>query len=374
MTGITIIGPYPPHKGGISKICSEQIASLYSKADIHLISFKHIYPNFLYPGGTVNSNAVIPDNKNIYVRRIISWYNPISWIRSAYQIKTNSVHIHWWAYQLFPIFFTILIIARLRKIKTILEIHNIASHEPNPLERLVTRIIFKLPSHLVVHAKQNKEALLTRFGTSLDRVSVIPMGIDFYKGNMTKKEAIQIVNRELKVNLTGNDKMLLCFGIIRDYKGIDDMLNALALIEDTNVKLIIAGKPWVKWDTYQMIIDEKELQERVCLYLDYVPDDLVTPLHIAADLVILPYKYFDAQSAAGLTALAYNKALVVTAGGGLPELVNDRKEYIANASDPQDLAKKIIRAVKMKKQNISNIPDAYSWDSITNALLELHTS
>ena len=126
--------------------------------------------------------------------------------------------------------------------------------------------------------------------------------------------------------------ILLFFGNIRPYKGLDTLLEATAKIDDSHIKLIIAGQPWDGFEPYQSLIDKYRLHNRITKFLEFIPDEKLAQLLQAADLVVLPYKQLESASGPATAALAFEKPLVVTNTASLAELVIYKNTIVVNCS------------------------------------------
>ena len=374
---ITIIGTLPPIKG-ISEYCLQQTESLSNLCQINFINFHSIYPEFLYPGGEtkeINWNYKFEKSESVKVSSIINWWNPISWIRAGFAISSKIVHLHWWSYILFPIFITIILIAKLTNKSVIVTAHNTKGHESNRVDFLSSKLIFNIADKVIVHADNNKEQLMDVFGICKDKIKVLPYGVldSYLDKNISKKEALS------KLNLSGDNQYILFFGTIREYKGLDDLLKAYNMVrkELDNVKLIIAGKNWENWNKYQRLIDDMDLSSKSILKLSFIPSNEVKYYFKAADLLVLPYKHFESQSGPGNIALAFDLPLLVTNVGGLPELTTI-KNQVAKPGDPKDLGEKIINILEHKSLRIriikgSNlIKKKNNWSKIADETVKIY--
>lgn len=169
------------------------------------------------------------------------------------------------------------------------------------------------------------------------------------------------------------------FGNIREYKGLDILLKALKFVvnELEDVILVIAGKPWIDWGRYKKIINKEALEKHVIKKLDFIPPSDVEHYFAASDIVVLPYKEFESQSAVGALALPFKKPLIVTNVGSLPDFVKD-KRVIAKSNDAEDLARKIIQVLNDKKllekseKDLEELIEKYNWDKIAKKTIELY--
>lgn len=376
MGDITIIGTWPPLKG-ISPYCEALVSSLSRSAKINFISFRKIYPEFLYPGGTKHSGITdfSPKLNQVEVREIITYYNPLSWISAALAIKGNIFHVQWWAHVLAPIYFVILSIAKIRGKKIVITIHNVSAHENNVVTHLFNKAVLILGDRYIVHSISNKETLRKEYGIIEELIEVVPHGIlePMEYTNISKEDA------RAYLQIPQNKKVLLHFGTIRDYKGIDILLEAIAELKKNvpEIILLIAGKPWENWEKYEQIIKQNNLEAFVIKRLDFIPPNEIEYFYAASDLLILPYKYFNSQSGVGAQALAFRKPMIVTKVGGLPEYVRN-EQAIAKPNDKTDLASKIAEILTNPQlynelvKNMEAIRDEYAWDKIAQRTIEVY--
>lgn len=374
---VTMIGTLPPIKG-ISPYCTELLKALSKHAEVEFIGFKSIYPDFLYPGGTTfqDDKYEMPKVENAKIRNMLTWYNPLSWLWAGLTVKGDIVHAQWWAHPLAPIFFVTLSIAKLGGKKIVVTVHNVQPHEKNRTNEFLNSVIFRLADSFIVHSEENKKSLSRIYNVNFDQISVIPHGTltPVAIRGITKDAAREFLN------IPVNKKVLLFFGIIRDYKGLDILLKAMAQItkKHDDVILLIAGKPWEDWSKYQKIINENILEQHIIKKLDFIPPSEVEYYFSASDLVILPYKYFDSQSGIGALALPFKKPMVVTNVGGLSDFVKD-EVAIFQPNDEKDLAKKIIQLLgnenllKDLSKDSENLSKKYSWDKIAKEALKVYT-
>ncbi|MCP4691822.1 MAG: glycosyltransferase [Desulfobacterales bacterium] len=169
-----------------------------------------------------------------------------------------------------------------------------------------------------------------------DRVSLIPHGLlDFH----VKSDADRTVIRR-EMGFRSGDKVILLFGAIRSYKGVDTALEAFSRVYEKfpRARLLIAGKTWEDWTPYARRIEALNIQKAVVARLDYIPSGEVYRYFTASDLVLLPYHRFDSQSGVGATAVSFRKPLIVSSVGGLPNLVADPR-CVTPPNDPAALAR-----------------------------------
>lgn len=364
---ITLLTSTYPDKG-ISIYSDHLIRALSSaRADLEVISFDHMYPEFLYPNGSKDENKR-DYSTNLPCRRIINWYDPLSWFRAGLLAKGDVVHVEWWTHMLFPVYFIFLLINKtFRKKKVIITMHNVVSHENRVISKVLNKIITLFGDRFIVHNNKNKIEMHDLYSVGLDRITVIPIGIynnaNYQKQNKDKARK--------KIGLSQNDIYLFFGGHIRDYKGLDVLLRAFSLVikEVTGLKLIIAGTLWGKWDKYQTLIDKYKLKDSIIKKLEYISDEYLSELLSASDLVVLPYKRFSSSSGFVKTVMYFEKPIISTNVGDMGEVIGDNK-LLARPNDPTDLADKITKALTDSsilttlEKNIKNSKAKFSWEQI----------
>jgi glycosyltransferase involved in cell wall biosynthesis len=179
-----------------------------------------------------------------------------------------------------------------------------------------------------------------------------------------------------KLGLEVGQKLILFFGFIRQYKGLDLLLKAMAdeRIKQQNIKLLVAGEFYEDSKPYMDLIQQYQLQDSIILRTNFIPDSEVQYYLSGADCVIQPYKN---ATQSGVTPLAYHfeKPMVVTNVGGLPSLVPDRKVGLVCEPAPESIASAILEFYSMGEEfflpGLQEEKKKYSWSNLTNAILNL---
>lgn len=374
---ISILTTIYPQKG--ISIYSDHLIKELEKTglDAEIICFKKLYPGFLYPGGQ-EDNTLGNGEYNYEIKRIISWYNPFSWILAAMKTKGDVVHVQWWSVHLFPVYFVYLLLIKFVKKKIIIiTVHNVVAHENRQLSKILNKIIFSLCGYFIVHNNNNKKSMAGCFNIAEEKIGVIPFGV-------YKNDGYRIIDRNealVKLALDKKYKYLLFFGHIREYKGLDILLESMKFVTKKNkaIKLIIAGTVWGSWNKYQKIIDQNGIEDFIIKRPGFASDKTVSRLFSASDLVVMPYKFFDSSSGLLKTALFFEKPLMVTDVGDLGEVVKN-PDFIAKPNNAVDLTEKITAVInndekldEMKKR-IIEIKDEYSWEGVANSHLRVYNS
>jgi glycosyltransferase involved in cell wall biosynthesis len=349
------------------------------KGRVDFIAFRKLYPEFLYPGGISDNDErfQISETATLTIRRIITYYNPISWLRAGVLARGKIVHLQWWSIPLAPIYICLLLVLKLRRKKIVFTVHNILPHETNKADRILTKAVLSFGDGYIVHASSNRDSLISNFRLTENAIHKVHMPVhDMYEGGELDRNSAR-----KEIGIPSDAKVILSFGNLREYKGIDKLIMALSIIAEVipDVHLLIVGQSWVKWDPYEQLITDLNLETRVTTVLKYVPMSEVKKYFVVSDIVTLPYKRFDAQSGVGNIALAFGLPLVVSRVGGLPELVNDDR-VIVEPNDEKSLANSIMtiflndKLYEKLQDDAKILKQKYSWASAIDTTILVYKS
>lgn len=374
---ITLIGTLPPLKS-LSPYCYHLSEALLKKIELEFINFKYYCPEFLYPGGTKEKKSYY--KKKIDSLDILSWKNPFSWIKAGRIASGDIIHIQHWQIYSTIIYFFIIPILKFRKKEILISFHNITPHEKKKyliiIDKILNTFIFHFVDYFIVHNNRNKELFEKLYNVKNKKIYVIGLGICVPQ--IIKK--ISKSKARVKLNIQDNKKVLLHFGYIWKYKGLDILLYSLEKIvkQEKDVLLVIAGQPIVDWNEYERIIKNKNLDKYILKHIKYISEPDIELFFSAADLVVLPYvDPFDTHGYVGALAIGMNKPMVVSDIGGLPNFVKD-KRAIVKSGNSIDLSNKIIKILKDKdlldkltRDSIS-ISKELTWDSIAQKTITVY--
>ena len=370
---IVIIGSAYPLRGGLATY-NERLARefLNKNNSVTIYTFLLQYPSFLFPGKTQYSDSPAPKDLNIKV--CINSINPLNWLKIGKEIrklKPDIVIIKFWMPFMAPCFGKIArIIKKNKHTKIISIIDNIIPHEKRAGDRLLANYFVKTVDGFVAMSKSVLNDLET-FDKNKPKV-FCPHPLYDNFGEIISKE-----NAKQKLNLDNSLKYILFFGFIRDYKGLDLMLEAFAkcIEKDKSLRLIVAGEFYTDSKPYFEFIKNKKLEEYVLMHNDFIPDEKVAEYFCASDIVVQPYK--DATQS-GVTQIAYhfNKPMIVTDVGGLAEIIPDGKTGYVVKPDSTDIAEAILMFYQLNKEkefteNAKIEKEKYSWDSMVKAIEQL---
>ena len=373
---IIIIGTAYPYRGGLAAF-NERLAREFVAEghDVKMMTFTLQYPNFLFPGKTQYSEENPP--RDLCLERCIHSVNPFNWIKVGRQLKKEKadwVVFAYWMSFFAPCFGTIARLARRPDTRMVALVHNMIPHEPTLLDKLFPRYFINGMDRFV--------ALSASVADDIDRLdrhrkpkAVSPHPVyDNYGALATREEAAE------KLGLRTSDRYLLFFGFIRRYKGLDLLLDALAdpRLKTLPVKLLVAGEFYDKPEFYLNKIKALRLEDRVILHSDFIPDDRVRYYFSLADMVVQPYR---SATQSGVSQIAYHfeKPILVTKVGGLPEIVPDRKVGYVVDIDPERIADALVdfythgRAAEFAP-HIKEEKKKYLWSCMTEKIMDKRRS
>ncbi|TNE52528.1 MAG: glycosyltransferase, partial [Bacteroidetes bacterium] len=316
---ILLLSPAHPLRGGIAASSERLALELQAKGHTVVVySYKLQYPSFLFPGKTQFTDDPPPPGLTIKTR--LNSVNPANWIRTGLEMareEADQIIVRFWLPFMGPALGTTLRIARWfsrEAIRITALADNIVPHEKRPGDRQFARYFVRACDDFVVMSRSVGTDIqpFLPAGKKDDPACVrfAPHPIyDIYGAPMEKGAA----RRQLRIPEAA--PLVLFFGFIRKYKGLDLLLEALALAPDAHA--LIAGECYENWQPYQAIIDAHQLAGRVHLHTEFIPADQVSQFFSAADLVVQPYK---SATQSGISQIAYHfdKPMVVTRVGGLP--------------------------------------------------------
>jgi len=370
---VVIVGSAYPLRGGLANY-NERIARAYQDqgAEVKIFTFSLQYPNFLFPGKTQYADGPAPEGLDIEVS--LNSVNPLSWIHLGRKIKNlapDLLIIKFWIPFMGPSLGTVARIAKRNgKTKVVTIIDNIIPHEKRPGDRILANYFVGAVDGFISMSESVLDDLKT-FDTEKPKIFTPHPVYD----NFGQPKAKHIAKQEL--GLDTNQNYILFFGFIRDYKGLDLLLRAMAdqRIRDLGLKLIIAGEFYTDSKPYYEIIEKYGLIDQLVLATDFIPDDKVGDYFNAADMVVQPYK--DATQS-GVTQIAYHfeKPMLVTNVGGLPEIVPHLKTGYVVDVDPLKIADGIVDFYKNNReeamiQNCKEEKKKYSWETMLEKIGEL---
>ena len=366
---IALISGAPPYRGGISKHTSILVEHLFKKHSVDLINYSRQYPDFLFPG---KSQYLEGKMDNFPGERWIDSINPLSWFKTGNRLaekRYDLIILRFWN----PFFAPALgIIAGVIKKKSpstklISLCDNILPHERTPMGNFFTNYLFqKLDGHLV-QSSQTEGELHEILKTPIFEKRYHPV-YDTFPEKIDKNTA------KKKLGLKA-ENIILYFGIIRDYKGFDILLKAIAELKNRNTDfhLLAGGECYGNDEKYTKLISDLGISNYITWHNRYIPDSEVTDYFSAADVVALPYR---TASQSGITQIAYSYDLpvIVTNVGGLPEIVDEGKSgFTISPENPEELA--VVLAENLDNSTffgmskyITTFKEKFSWEYFVDGI------
>ncbi len=370
---IFIIGPAFPLRGGPAQFNENLCLELNKEGhDAQIISYKLQYPNFLFPGSSqFEKSGSVP--LGIKIHTILNTINPFNWLMVAMFIRKQKPDFILFRYWL-PFFGPCLgTIGKLIKshTKVLALTDNIIPHEKRIGDHVFTKYFVKNCDGFIAMSKVVLNDL-SIFTQNLNKAySPHPMYQNY-------GDAISIDLARKKLNLNPHDKIILFFGLIRHYKGLDILLESLAVqeIKNQDIKLLIAGEFYDDKNFYLQLIKKLNLQDSVIVHDKFIPNDEVRYYFCSANLVAQTYRNAT-NSGVTMVGYFYEKPMLVTNVGGLSEIVPNEICGYTVENNIALISEKVVDYFTKNRENefIKNIKiekKKYQWSEFINSLLTLY--
>ena len=374
MASVVIIGPAYPLRGGLASF-DERLAREFQSQndDTKIYTFSLQYPSFLFPGTSQYSSEPAPKDLNIKI--CINSINPLNWIKVGNELKKlkpDVIVVRYWLPFMGPCFGTIL--RRVKKnhhTKIICIADNVLPHEKRIGDKQFTSYFIKSVDAFVTMSEKVLADL--RLFTDKPAQKIVHPLYDNFGEQVSKAEARKYLG------LNPDDKIILFFGFIRKYKGLDILLEAMNVLKSQNQKsetpkLLVAGEFYEDRKLYDDIIEKYQLQSNIILRTNFINDSEVKYYLSAADFVIQPYRN---ATQSGVTPLAYHfeKPMLVTNVGGLPSLVPDGKVGLVAEPNAENIPKKILELYSLGEEHflphLREEKKKYSWSILVETIKQL---
>lgn len=334
----TLIGPTYPYRGGISHYVTLLCEHLRQKHEVQFLSFKSQYPNFLFPGKTDRDPSSRPLRTDCDY--LIAPLCPWTWLKAFWTIRysqPNLAILQWWVPYWAPTFASIaFLVRRFTSSKILFICHNVVPHEEKKFDRLLAKLTLRQGHYFIVHSEKDLTNLIELLPKANAQKTVHPNYAALAMGKTTKAEA------RSRLGIEGN--VILFFGLVRPYKGVIYLLQAIPqILKRVAVHLLIVGEFWDDKTSYIELINRLEIDHAVTIIDKYIPNEEIGLYFSAADIVALPY--VDAtQSGVAQLAYAFEKPVITTRVGGLPDIVIDGETgLLVPPGDSEALAQAIVR-------------------------------
>lgn len=375
---IVILGPAHPFRGGGITTFNERLATEFQQQgyQVTIYNFSLQYPSFLFPGKSQYSTEPAPAHLTILSK--VNSINPLNWIsvgNELRKLRPDLIVVRYWLPLMGPALGTIL-----RKVKKnghtkiIAITDNVVPHEKRPGDIPFTRYFLR-PCDAFITMSQKVMKDLKTFEPDKPAIQVAHPLYDNFGAAVSREEA------RGKLKIRNEESIILFFGFIRKYKGLDLLLEALALVKEKiqhaklkMPKLLIAGEFYEDEKIYQQKIDELGIREDLILETHFITDSEVKNYFCAADVVVQPYRN---ATQSGVTPLAYHfeKPMIVTNVGALPDYVPQGKAGLVAEPTAASLAAALEEYFQLGEGHflpqLREEKKKYSWSVLTVEVIKL---
>ena len=367
-----IIGPAWPLRGGLATF-DQRLAKQFLDEGFHchIYSFSLQYPSFLFPGTTQYSSDPAPERLTIF--SVINSINPFNWLKVGNRLKNlrpDIVVVRYWLPFMGPALGTIL--RRVRKnghTKIIAITDNVTPHEKRPGDAAFTKYFLHACDAFITMSEKVMNDLL-QFERSKPAKQVLHPLYDNFGEPVPKNEARN------KLNIPAEGRIVLFFGFIRKYKGLDIVLKAMKIVAEKSpgIQLLVAGEFYEDKKQYDELIAKLHLNNQLIMRTNFIADSEVKYYLCAADVVVQPYR---SATQSGVTPLAYHfeKPMIVTNVGSLPSMVPHMRAGLVAEPNEEAIAEAIEQYFQLGENyfipHLRNEKEKYSWSRMTESILKL---
>ncbi len=377
---IVIAGTAFPMRGGIAQFNALLYKYFSAGNEVKMYSFKRQYPEMFFPGKTQFEKEEpvfkIPDDKNVIC---VDSVNPFNWLSTGRKIAKENADLiifKYWIPFFAPCFATISFIAKkFSGAKVLFICDNVIPHEKRFGDRFFTKLAFSQADYFIVMSK-TVEQDLKLFGKGKPYKLIQHPVYNIFGDKVSKEEAKEFINKEYNVDVR-NEKVILFFGYIRKYKGLNYLIEAMPeILKKINLKLLVVGEFYDDENKYREQIKNLNLGDSIRVVSDFVPDANVRYFFSACDAAVLPYA--DAtQSGIIQIAYYYDKPVIATDVGGLAEVVrNNETGFIIEPKSSKAVAEAVIKFYddnleEKFSRNAREEKKKFTWEDFTAKISEM---
>jgi glycosyltransferase involved in cell wall biosynthesis len=368
---IAYLSTFYPFRGGIAQFNASLFREFEKKHEIKAYTFKRQYPNILFPG----TSQLVTDKDNVDAvpsQQVLDTINPLTYISARNTINRYNPDLllmkFWMPFFAPALGFTARKLKK-RGTKVITILDNVIPHETRPGDIKLTKFFLKQNHGFIVMSNAVKDDLLQLKPDAKYSYHPHPL-FDHFGENIDRNEA-----RE-QLNLPEDKKILLFFGFIRDYKGLDILIDTMQKLDDEYI-LLIAGEVYGNFDKYDEQIKSLGIESKVKKFVRYINDEEVPLFFSAADVCVQPYK---SATQSGIVGISYHFDLpmIATDVGGLREMIEPHDTgIIVDKPEPDMIKQAVIKyfsenLLDKYKQNIKSFKDLCSWSNLAKAIENLY--
>ena len=368
---IAIVGPAHPYRGGLASIMETMAREYQARGyEVRILTFTLQYPSLLFPGKS--QTVTTPAPEDLTIERRVSTINPFTWWsvgRELCRMQPDIVLMKYWTPFMAPCFGSIARLARRNgHTRVICQIDNVEPHEHHLTDKMFNRYYLRSVDGFVYMSEQVHTELKAYTDVPM-RFSPHPM-FEHFGERVERTEACR------KLGIDPMQRYAMFFGLIRDYKGLDTLLEAWSKFRREGYKLLVVGEFYASRDRYIELIEHLGLKDDVVLHDFFVPDEDVRYYFSAADCVVLPYK---TATQSGVTQICYNFStpVIVTRVGGLAEIVPDGRVGFVAEPTVEGVRKAIERifegdTIEQFSRNMLEERKRFSWATMCDTIESLY--
>lgn len=374
-----VVGPTYPFRGGVARHTTLLCRHLARRHYVHLVSFRPKYSGWLFHGlrgRDPSQKPLRPEGDGLRCEYVLDPLNVISWSRAAQGIwaeRPDALILPWWTSIWAPAWAYVASYSHRQRTPVIYVCHDVIPYDPIPGKAYLARLALRHGDVFVAQSQDQAQALkqlLKRMNIPIHCLPHPPFD-EWASALPSRQQARQILG------LPETQPILLFFGLVRPYKGLADLLHALARVRiELPARLIVAGEFWEDASVYHRLVHDLALEDAVVFHSRYIPDEDAPSFFAAADVVVLPYHHV---SQSGIVALAHGlgRPIIATRVGGLPEMIAEgRTGLLVPPGDPEALANAILRFYReglgpVYEAALATSREAGSWDQFVMAIESL---
>lgn len=367
---VLILGAGTYYLSAMSYYTTRIVNALAADCTVAFVPMRKLIPRWLYPGrarvGTTMTSVGYDEHVEVFRGMDWHWSPRQLWnVVKIVRWKPDYVVCQWWTGAVLHTYLLIAAVSRLVGARVIIEFHEVldTGEERIPLARMWAGLwgkgLIRVASAFVIHSEADRVGITSRYGLASRPCVVIPHGpLDHHASDRGGQRGAEVVLREAPDGAVN----VLFFGLIRPYKGLEDLVRAFDLLGEDEVEqfwLTVVGETWEGWTLPVELISQSRYRKRMTLVNRFVDDEEVIGHFAGADAVVLPYHRSSASSPAHV-AMSNGLPLVITAVGGLPEAVADYGgAHLVPPHDPEAIRDALRLLPALRGQRFD---DPHSWD------------
>jgi len=373
---IILVGPTYPYRGGNALFMSYLYNALVTEFEVTFINYSVLYPSLLFPGTTQYDESEEHFDR-VPSKRMLNSMNPVTWWQTANYINDQApdlIVVDWWQPYFGPCLRGVTsFIDKKLKSRILFITENVISHEARWIDGFLTRMGLHHADRFLALSKSVVDTLTPMAKDRKIYRSELPVF-----GHYSKDEELDVAVEKEKLGFAGDATVLLFFGYVRKYKGLDILIEAFADMVDghPDYRLLIAGEFYDNPQPYLQLIEKLNIADRVKVVNKFIPNEEVAAYFTLSEVVVLPYRSAT-QSGILNIAYGYEKPVVITNVGGLSEFVEDGKTGIfVPKADKGEIVKGIERYFSLKDDvdfpgNIKERNERNSFGGIVDTFREI---